>query len=74
MTHLTEVAWGEPLQTLTHSAQGSEGGFCLESSSVVLTLAAESGRLWRAVVGQTHTEMLQGVSSAGGMKRGPIPL
>lgn len=63
------MAWGEQLetrthmrtQTYTHTAEGSEGGFCLESSSVVLThtLLNPAGSREPAA-GQTDIAMLQG--------------
>lgn len=74
-TQTTEVAWGEQLETrtCTHTWQTAQKvDFFLESSSVIWTFAAESCRPRR--VGQTDIEMLRGASSAGGMKRGSIPL
>lgn len=75
VTRTTEVAWGEQLEkhTCAHTWQKAQKvDFCLESSSVIRTLAAESCRLWR--VSQTDIEMLRGASSAGGMKSRSIPL
>lgn len=75
VTQTTEVAWGEQLEThtCTHTWQKAQKvDFFLESSSVIWTFAAESGRPRR--VSQTDIEMLRGASSAGGMKRGSFPL
>lgn len=61
VTRTTEVAWGEQLEkhTCAHTWQKAQKvDFCLESSSVIRTLAAESCRLWR--VSQTDIEMLRG--------------
>lgn len=61
VTQTTEVAWGEQLETHTHThtwQKAQKVDFCLESSWVIRTLAAESCRLRR--VSQTDLAVWQG--------------